>query len=351
MPTAKKLFPVLRQTIIILTLTIILSEISLRIYNQFDRLPIFYDTSYSRFRGKPFSRDYDFRLNSHGFKDVEFSIEKPDGTFRILGIGDSFAFGVIPYSNNYLTLLEDSLKQTGEKIELINMGIPGIDSREYVSLFIHEGLELKPDMVLLSFFVGNDFKEGRRRRLYDYSYLVSAIKYTINLYAKFETRPIHAAARYDDNSKTFSDDSYLQLERDRSYIYLKQNSLFATEFAITSAHLIRLRELCQQRNVKLMIVVIPDEVQVNKALQEQVVRAYGLNPNEFDFSLPNKVLTAKLKEQNIQYIDLLDDFVAESEHTILYKPNNTHWNIAGNKFAAQLIEKQLAPQLRSTNPR
>ena len=43
--------------------------------------------------------------------------------------------------------------------ELINMGIPGIGPREYLAVFIHEGLQLKPDMVLLSFFIGNDFLE------------------------------------------------------------------------------------------------------------------------------------------------------------------------------------------------
>lgn len=57
---------------------------------------IFYENSYSRFRGKPLADDYDFRLNSRGFKDVERKKEKEPNVYRILGLGDSFAFGVIP---------------------------------------------------------------------------------------------------------------------------------------------------------------------------------------------------------------------------------------------------------------
>jgi len=40
-------------------------------------------------------------------------------------------------------------------------------------------------------------------------------------------------------------------------------------------------------------------------------------------------------------LDLLPSFVAASKTTRLYKPNDTHWNIAGNSFAAELISRHL----------
>jgi hypothetical protein len=32
--------------------------------------------------------------------------------------------------------------------------------------------------------------------------------------------------------------------------------------------------------------------------------------------------------------------------TTLYKPNDTHWNIAGNKLAARILAEHLSKQLR-----
>ena len=57
------------QTFIILIITFALAELTLRIYNNVKASPIFYNTSYNRFRGKSFSSDYDsFHLNSRGLR-------------------------------------------------------------------------------------------------------------------------------------------------------------------------------------------------------------------------------------------------------------------------------------------
>ena len=201
MTALKGILRVGRDVLIIVLITVALGEVGLRIYNSIDPLPIFYSESYNRFRGKPFAPDWNFHLNSRGFKDVEFSTRKAAGTIRILGIGDSFAFGVVPYEYNYLTLVEQYLKQSGHNVELINMGIPSIGPREYLSLLVHEGFALEPDRVLLSFFIGNDFEESRRRKLISYSYVASLITYVLERWSKFEGQSSHGDGdTYDDNA-------------------------------------------------------------------------------------------------------------------------------------------------------
>ena len=197
--------------------------------------------SYNRFRGKPFAPFWNFHLNSRGFNDVEFSTHKTPGTIRILGIGDSFAFGVVPYEYNYLTLVEQYLKQSGHNVELINMGIPSIGPKEYLSLLVNEGFALEPDRVLLSFFIGNDFEESRRRKLISYSYVASLITVCSGTLEKIRrTNRLRSVGTYDDNAPTFTDDAYLKLELKRSTIFWRDNRAFEGDSAFEE----RSRRLC-----------------------------------------------------------------------------------------------------------
>jgi len=344
MPALTSFLRVSREALIVVLITVGLGELSLRIYNFVDPLPIFYSDSYNRFRGKPFASDWSFHLNSRGFKDVEFSPNKAAGTIRILGIGDSFAFGVVPYEYNYLTLVEQDLKQSGHSVELINMGIPGIGPREYLSLLVREGFVLEPDRVLVSLFIGNDF-EGHTRGLVSYSYAASLIRYVLARWTKFEGQIIHGDATYDDNGPPFTDDAYLQIELQRSTIFLRDNWAFAGQLAAALSYILEMKRLCDRRNIGFTVVLIPDEMQVSKPLQARVIAESGRSSSSFDFALPNRLLRARFEELNVDYMDLTAEFSAHSLDERLYRRNDSHWNIAGNALAARLIWQYISTRL------
>ena len=359
MTALRGLLRVGRDVLIIVLITVALGEVGLRIYNFIDPLPIFYSGNPDRFRGKAFAPFWNFHLNSRGFNDVEFSTHKTPGTIRILGIGDSFAFGVVPYEYNYLTLVEQYLKERGHNVELINMGIPSIGPKEYLSLLVNEGFALEPDRVLLSFSIGAAFSESRRRKLLDYSYVASLITYVLERRTKFEG-PISAVGTYDDNAPTFTDDAYLALELKKSIIFVRnqvtRSQMLATgfrsfeeRFAEVLSYISEIKRLCDSRNISLTIVLIPDEMQVSKPLQARVVVASGLAPASFDFTLPNKLLHASFEGLKIDYIDLTTEFSNHSINDRLYRPNDSHWNIAGNALAAGLILQYVSAQLQPGN--
>jgi hypothetical protein len=333
-----------RQSLLILLITLVLAEIVFRVYNYMRPSFIFYQGSQNQFRGKPNERYFDFHLNSKGFKDVEFNAQKAENTYRILGLGDSFAFGVVPYRHVYLTVLDEILNQNGKKSEVINMGIPGTGPRDYFTLLESEGLELKPDMVLLSFFIGNDFMEKEEeRKLYSYSYVASFVYYMVKVSQGLEESAMHRSDEYDDTAPTFSDPVFINLESERSEIYRKTSKRFENELAVALGHLIRIKKLCDTHNIAMAIVLLPDEVQVNPTVQSRVlqVKSFNASADDFDFTLPNRLLTAKLKEQGIEVFDLLDSFSGVATQTTLYRPRDTHWNIAGNKLAAQVIAQNM----------
>ena len=344
----KKPALLIAETIAVFLVTFMLAEITLRVYHHFNPSSIFYDHSYNRYRGKPGAPDYAFNLNSRGFKDVEFKPAKEAGDYRVLALGASFPFGVVPYQHNYLTLLEQQLNGSGHQVEVLNMGIPGIGPRHYLALFANEGLQLQPDMVLVSFFIGNDLTNtpamGRARFL-EYSAVATLIRYLVFLNLKFEGKVVHARRNYDDNAPTLTAEAYLDIEKKRGMIFMKREPLKRT-FADAVGYLVRIRELCDAKKIALKVAIIPDELQVNPVLQAKVLNAMNASADEVDFTLPNRYLHEQLNAHRIDYIDLLDDFTSASARGALYKPNDSHWNIAGNKLAADILARYISDEPR-----
>jgi hypothetical protein len=344
----RKVTSVAGQTLLICLITFVLAEITFRIYKRFNPTFIFYDRSYNRFRGKPGASDYGFQLNSRGFKDVEFKPEKEPNTYRIIALGDSFAFGVVPYQHNYLTLLEQHLNSNGLRTEVINMGIPGTGPRNYLALLLNEGLQLQADMVLVSFYIGNDFGDPigvRRVKLHEYSDVIAFIKYVIDLNRKYQGRVIHDRPNYDDTISNFTDDAYLQIVKRSIWMYMKRARL-KKEFADGVGHLVRIKEVCDWSKMALKVVIIPDELQVNPALQAKVLQALNVSSGAVDFTLPNRFLREQLQAYHVDHLDLLESFLANSLQMNLYRPNDAHWNIAGNKLAANLLARYVSEHVK-----
>jgi hypothetical protein len=342
------------QAVLILLISFIAGEITLRVYDYFNPIPIFYDDSYNRFHGKPFAEDYDFKLNSNGFKDKEFT-PKTQGIYRIMGIGDSFTFGVVPYQYNYLTLLEAQLNQTAGPVEVLNLGIPAIGPDDYLSLFVHEGLAFEPDMVLLSFFIGNDFLDSRpepqQREYYTYSYVASLLYYLRTIRPTYEGVTVHGNRQYCDECPTFENDLFLTIERERSYLYLDGNEDFPQDLTEALSYLQQIREICDRHQIKLVLVMIPDEVQVNADLQAELIATFdpAISPDAWHTSYPNEKLAEGLDRLAVPYIDLYQPFAQASTSRRLYRVRDTHWNIDGNQLAADLISDQLRQFIPKTD--
>lgn len=332
----------LANLIIIFAITIILSELSLAVYNRFSPSFIFYDSSYNRFRGKPSARNYDFRLNSMGFKDVEFTVEK-EGKYRIVAIGDSFAFGVVPYQYNFLTVLEQRISTDRPDVEIYNMGIPEIGPRDYVSILVKEGLRFKPDLLLLCFYVGNDFtaSEIPIRKLYNYSHVVSLLRYVFAIRPVYQQRDFGEMS-YDDDGPTFPYEKFLEIERKEAGIYRSDYGKFGRLVFDSMRYLKEMDRICTKNDIEYVVIILPDGAQVSSSLQSDIIRTSPYSVEvQWDFSKPNRALAGKLEDSGISHLDLYESFLSVSKEKRLYKPNDTHWNIAGNELAAVEIEQYL----------
>jgi hypothetical protein len=97
------------------------------------------------------------RENSRGYRDRERSIEKPAGVWRVLSLGDSFAWGVgVELEDAYPQRLERGLNRARrESWEVVNLALPGMNTRDHLALLEKEGFAYGPDVVLLG-YVLND---------------------------------------------------------------------------------------------------------------------------------------------------------------------------------------------------
>ena len=96
------------------------------------------------------------RINRYGFRGPDFSLDKPEGVFRVLVTGGSVAFGT-PGGGDRLTLqgqLERRLDRlfalagVEQKAEVYNLGLPALTSATELSILINL-LGTKPDLVIM----------------------------------------------------------------------------------------------------------------------------------------------------------------------------------------------------------
>lgn len=91
---------------------------------------------------------YRVETNSMGARDDEFNIATNQS--KIVFIGDSFTYGWgVNKSERYTEIAEKKLGK--DKVESMNIAIPGTGIIDYYLLFKHKALDLDPDKVVIGF--------------------------------------------------------------------------------------------------------------------------------------------------------------------------------------------------------
>lgn len=340
---------ILLNVLVALISTLLTAEAALRIYDQIRPSAVYYRQSYKRFMPNPTDPYYGGEINSLGFKDREF-VRDRDPAVRIATIGDSFAFSVVPREAAFLTLVEKTFGDRGFDVEVMNFGIPGIGPLEYRKVLVEEVLGFAPDVVLLCFYIGNDFIETRNRgrRWYEYSHAASFARFLIvrgGDPAGARRRP-RKHRKYDDEAPALVPQRFLAIERSRSYIYRIGSRRFEADVELAMGPLRDMQRICRRSGVELIVVLLPAEIQVDPELQGTVTQSIqGGESIRWDFAQPSRVLSERLATEGFTSLDLYDTFAQAPKTSRLYKPLDTHWNLRGNRLAAQAIAGFLAQRL------
>jgi len=96
------------------------------------------------------------KINSAGFRDDEYSLDKPEGTYRIVALGDSITFGMkFPIEDRFTERLEEHLRADGRAAEVLNLGVAGYDTLQEVLFLEKTGVRFDPDLVVVAFCIND----------------------------------------------------------------------------------------------------------------------------------------------------------------------------------------------------
>ena len=99
------------------------------------------------------------RTGGRRFRPQSFTVEPPEGVFRVFVIGDSVTRGS-SVESSYAGRLAVELKAQGISAESYNLGIGGHGARRKHLTLVHS-LNYKPDLVLLHINNSNEFEDER----------------------------------------------------------------------------------------------------------------------------------------------------------------------------------------------
>lgn len=303
------------------------------------------------------------RINRFGWRDRNWTVPKPAGSYRIAVLGDSFVEALqVEADSTFLALAASALTaRTGRPVELMNFGRSGYTQTEELLVLTREVLPFAPDMVLLFFFPGNDIADvvpqtatTVQRPFFLWSGDSLALDTSFAWSAEFAFRSrIDAVKRHSALVSLLSErfttlrasrgassgpglDEYLRLcteHPSRRYVhnYALNKRLLRAMGARLAAH-----------GARFVIVVLPLPAYMPTMNQ----RYLSLDPS-FDQHCFDRDLTGFGAEHGMAVIGLEQAFAdAYRDHAAALNWKNIgHWTYAGHRVVAATLTRSLSPLL------
>lgn len=298
-------------------------------------------------------RPFGFRPNSGGFHDEEF-FAADDDDFVVALLSDSFGLGVVPYRYNFATIAEQQLRRDlaapGRRVAVHNFGIASLDLTGYAWLLQHEVPDTNPTLVVLAVFVGNDiagFTQRRNRyyalqytRLFDLLRKLLAVGnavrgsgWLIDGTPPQDPEPPHL---HDPalEPPTMSRLKFLTIEAERFEKLHTRDAKIQRHYA---AFFEALDFFHRQLGDRLMVMIIPDEYQVNDELFAEILGQVPDDPTNYVRDYPQQRIRDFCERRRIPVLDLLDRLREGQQTARVYHLHDTHWNARGNRIAGEAM--------------
>jgi hypothetical protein len=240
----------------------------------------------------------DVRINSIGLRNAEVARDPTGATLRILVLGDSMTFG-------WGAKEKKRVAGPDRHVEVVNAGVGNYNTVQEAAYFAERGLALRPDVVLLGFYI-NDAEPVPTREtgwLAEHSYLyVLASSLADALQRKVGWREGY-------------EDYYARLYREDSHGWQDCRQALADLARLTSA-----------RGIALAVVLIPE---------------LHFPGGRYPFDHVHGAVTRVAAGLGAQVIDLRNAFAGIEPRSLWVSPGDAHPNARAHRVIAERIRDEI----------
>ncbi len=305
------------------------------------------------------------KINRYGFRDKEWSLQKPQNSYRIAVLGDSFveAFQVeLDYTFGALAQKYLNQKIGSRRIEVMNFGRSGSTQSEEFIILKYDVTRFSPDAVLLVFFPGNDIRDisketapSLRRPFYtvsDEGRLTLDVGFTqmwgYRIRRRLNWLKQHSAlvSLVTERYTYFQAQKHLNTEKESKRIsgYLSlctsnPDPAYIRSFAMNKRIIQAMSRYCRKKGIHFMLVSAH-----NSAYITEKDRRFQAIDATFDSNFFEDDLNVFSKELRIQHLGLQRIFRRYYEKNGV-SLNWGHWNYKGHEVVARAISAKLLKDL------
>lgn len=287
-----------------------------------------------------------FQLNSLGFREKEYNKRKSEGSYRIIGIGDSFTWGAgVSQSDTFIKRLERALNSDFNEVnyEVFNWGVSAWGTAQEFLCLEHQALAYQPDLVILQYYTGNDMADNIYSSIFR---LDQEANLKRSDYGRQKIIHIKKITDYVPFYRFLTQHShFMNFIRLRLLAKVEKSDMQQVAVTIpqdqekyglrlTEAILEAFFSLASKNGIKVAVLVIPEK---NKAF---LASSGAKTAQQQRFFNESRMLTNVCRRHNVPLLNFLNIFLQRNTSLIYYE-KDTHLSPYGHQIVAESLEKFL----------
>jgi hypothetical protein len=296
-------------------------------------------------------------FNSAGMRDREHSRAKPDGTARVLVLGDSFMEALqVSFEQSFPSLLEAGLRErTGRNVEVINLSVSGWGQDDQLAYLRKYGLAYEPDLILVAMTAHNDVLDNLRERFHTLNDGKLAVRPEVHM-SEWEFRQLQLKGYFASRShlwqllrkaKNLREIRVVAADLQKHVAQLvgdgEESLQLARGWNLTFGLLRGIRDVGKSVGAEAAVMVIPLNLQLQGGALEGARSDADAPRGGGVVDRPQRAIGEFGRAAEIPVIDLLPQFRQETlrHRASLHLPEG-HWNATGHRVAADIAASEIA---------